>query len=207
MSAEDSPVLISNLEVKQALEGRVPATGRAGKPQRKYQHCDWIQKQVVSYLESTPCSNLDKNRLKELKNILQSQKKQKFELDSSKSTGFGLTEAETIQILNLMPSELVEIHLIIEELQSRMPEKQQNELLELISSYRKKIAGEDGEGADDVQMKTEDGQLPHPEDDLIEEDKAALGEVVEEVSSAMLMEPVGSSSTSLLFSSIKQEEG
>lgn len=50
--------------------------------------------------------------------------------------GFDLTEAEAIQIINFMPTEPVEIHLMIEELDARIPEKRQDELLELISSYR-----------------------------------------------------------------------
>jgi hypothetical protein len=50
-------------------------------------------------------------------------------------TGFGLTEAEAIQLLNFMPTEPVEIHLMIEELHARMSEDQQEELLALIQSY------------------------------------------------------------------------
>jgi hypothetical protein len=49
--------------------------------------------------------------------------------------GFGLTDAETLQILNLMPKEPVEIHLMIEDLQSRFGEDRQQELLNIIAKY------------------------------------------------------------------------
>ena len=48
---------------------------------------------------------------------------------------YGLTDAETLQILNLMPTEPVEIHLMIEDLTSRLNEDEQNRLLSLISEY------------------------------------------------------------------------
>ena len=51
------------------------------------------------------------------------------------TTGFGLTEAEAIQVLNFMPREPVEIHLMIEELNSRLTETRQEELLQLIQNY------------------------------------------------------------------------
>lgn len=46
--------------------------------------------------------------------------------------GFGLTDAETMQILNLFPREQVEIHLLIEDLSGRMNEDKQNQLLTVI---------------------------------------------------------------------------
>jgi DNA-directed RNA polymerase subunit F len=52
-------------------------------------------------------------------------------------TSFGLTEAEAIQIANFMPTEPVEIHLMVEELHNRMTEAKQQELLQCIASYRK----------------------------------------------------------------------
>ena len=51
------------------------------------------------------------------------------------SDNYGLTDSETLQILNLMPTEPVEIHLMIEDLSSRLNEDEQNNLLELISKY------------------------------------------------------------------------
>lgn len=48
---------------------------------------------------------------------------------------FGLTDAETLQILNHMPTIPVEIHLIIEDLTNRLNDEEQNSLLELISQH------------------------------------------------------------------------
>ena len=55
--------------------------------------------------------------------------------------GFDLTEAESLQILNCMPTEPVEIHLMIEDLQDRMPAQQQDELLALVKEYKKSENG------------------------------------------------------------------
>jgi RNA polymerase Rpb4 len=52
-------------------------------------------------------------------------------------SGFGLTEAETLQIMNMMPTKPVEIHLMVDELQSRMTETRQEEFLAFIASYCK----------------------------------------------------------------------
>jgi antitoxin component of MazEF toxin-antitoxin module len=49
-----------------------------------------------------------------------------------------LTEAEALQVINFMPTEPVEIHLMVEEMHTRMSEDRQRELLDLIASYRKR---------------------------------------------------------------------
>ncbi len=46
---------------------------------------------------------------------------------------YGLTDAETIQILNHLPTLPVEIHLMIEDLTGRLSDDQQTSLLQLIS--------------------------------------------------------------------------
>jgi hypothetical protein len=55
--------------------------------------------------------------------------------DETLASGFGLTQAEALQILNFMPTEAVELHLLIEDLDSRLTQKQQDGLLETISIY------------------------------------------------------------------------
>lgn len=55
--------------------------------------------------------------------------------------GFGLVDGEVLQVLNLIPREPVDIHLITEELMDRMDEDQQNDLLALIEKHTKN--GED----------------------------------------------------------------
>ncbi len=56
-------------------------------------------------------------------------------INANLNQGYGLTDAETLQVLNLMPTEPVEIHLMIEDLSNRLDEDEQNSLLELISNY------------------------------------------------------------------------
>jgi len=48
---------------------------------------------------------------------------------------FDLTNGESLQILNFMPTELVEIHLMVEELHARMSEDQQDTLLQVVQEY------------------------------------------------------------------------
>eukprot|EP00551_Chaetoceros_affinis_P011233 CAMPEP_0203672128 /NCGR_PEP_ID=MMETSP0090-20130426/7728_1 /ASSEMBLY_ACC=CAM_ASM_001088 /TAXON_ID=426623 /ORGANISM="Chaetoceros affinis, Strain CCMP159" /LENGTH=204 /DNA_ID=CAMNT_0050537381 /DNA_START=145 /DNA_END=759 /DNA_ORIENTATION=+ len=55
--------------------------------------------------------------------------------EDNSNQGYGLTDAETLQVLNLMPTEPVEIHLMIEDLSNRLDEDEQNSMLELISQY------------------------------------------------------------------------
>ena len=46
-----------------------------------------------------------------------------------------MTAAEATQCLNMVPTEPVEIHLLVEDLPGRLSERQQEELLELVKSY------------------------------------------------------------------------
>ena len=64
--------------------------------------------------------------------------------------GFGLTDSETLQILNHMPKEVVDIHLLIEDLPNRFSDEQQEELLKVIAKYIcPNTANEDGENYDE----------------------------------------------------------
>jgi RNA polymerase Rpb4 len=61
------------------------------------------------------------------------QQQQQHHHGFSGGSGYGLMPAEALQILNFMPTQLVEIHLMIEELNERMTEKQQEEFLKFMS--------------------------------------------------------------------------
>lgn len=145
----ETPVLISNAEVMELLQenlaSRETKQSSSGSYRNKrsnlYHHRDWIEKHVYEYLQQTPCGQIEMSRRLEFQNTLRSNKKQAT-TTSATTTGFDLTEAESLQILNFMPTEPVEIHLMIEELHARMTEKQQEGLLEFIASY--KIKDDDG---------------------------------------------------------------
>ena len=133
MSREsETPKLISNIEVLSLLQKRLEERTTQNK---RLRHRNWIEDKVVGYLKSTPCVRLDSSRREELQTTLQSSKKAAG--TTVKTTGFALTEAESIQVVNSMPTEPVEIHLMIDELHSRMTERQQDELLILVGSYIK----------------------------------------------------------------------
>jgi len=89
----------------------------------KLQQRDWIEEQVLEYLKATPCSRADFEKLPTLVTKLR----------GKGIKGFGLTKAESLQLLNFMPTESVDIHLMIEDLQSRItPEERQEELLNTV---------------------------------------------------------------------------
>ena len=148
-----APVLISNTHVLELLQTSL-ASRSSQKSSKRYQHRDWIESKVIEYLQSTPCTRLDSTRRDELQSLLQSRKKiKKADGDVGSITGFDLTEAESLQILNFMPMEPVEIHLMVHDLHSRMSENEQDALLELIGSYRVEKQPEavmNGEENDDV---------------------------------------------------------
>jgi hypothetical protein len=140
----ETPVLISNAEVMELLQENLASretkhsssSSIRNKRSNLYHHRDWIEKHVCEYLQSTPCGQIEKSRRQEFQSALRSNKKQATTTTSAATTGFDLTEAESLQILNFMPTEPVEIHLMIEELHARMTEKQQEGLLEFIASYK-----------------------------------------------------------------------
>eukprot|EP00934_Nitzschia_sp_Nitz4_P005858 Nitzschia sp. Nitz4//scaffold22_size323478//163857//164354//NITZ4_000540-RA/size323478-processed-gene-0.404-mRNA-1//1//CDS//3329543034//5848//frame0 len=149
-SSDSSPALLSNVAVLKLLEEHVanreePKHKNRNKPS-KYAHRDWIEDTVLAYLQTTPCVNLDSSKLEEMTSQLTSSKRHKTDETSSgeaTTAGFGLTKAEALQIANFMPTEMVEIHLMVEELHARMSEQRQEELLEFIASYRTDQEGGD----------------------------------------------------------------
>lgn len=72
---------------------------------------------------------------------------------STSQGGFDLTDGETLQVLNLMPQEPVEIHLLVEDLPSRMSDERQAKLLEFVGEY----AGTEGDVDDQLNNAEEYG--------------------------------------------------
>ena len=88
--------------------------------------------------------------------------------DNGGDYGYGLTDAETLQILNHLPvTEPVEIHLMIEDLPSRLDKDRQTELLDCLKEF--------------VEEKAEDGDVADPEEEeIVEEEEVWEEEIVEE---------------------------
>jgi hypothetical protein len=141
LNTDKPPDLVANIEVMQILEEKIAARKEAKKVTKggtTLRQRDWIEEKVLEYLRSTPCVQAAPDKMPQLVKRLRGRPKE----------GFGLTDAETLQVLNFMPRESVEIHLMIEELQVRMPEERQDELLELVASCLK---------GDSSNMQTEGG--------------------------------------------------
>mmetsp|Transcript_10638 Transcript_10638/g.25605 ORF Transcript_10638/g.25605 Transcript_10638/m.25605 type:complete len:224 (-) Transcript_10638:349-1020(-) len=147
------------------------------KMKNKFEHRDWIQEHVLEYLKGTPCVNIPVSKLEELKlkctskglssslsptkkkcrTLSDSSPSQKVDLQSkSPSPDYGLTEAEAIQILNFMPQEPVEIHLMVDDLHERMSESKQEEFLGMIRSYNTSIEKSDEPDSTNGQMQSEE---------------------------------------------------
>jgi RNA polymerase Rpb4 len=122
-NATTAPFLLTNREVMEFLSSKVVGVAAPGKKRKRIvePQNQWIQQQVCQYLETTPGITLSGDRQESFQQALKD---------------FDLTALETIQILNFMPTELVELFLIVEELPDRMNEERQQELLQLITSFR-----------------------------------------------------------------------
>jgi hypothetical protein len=139
---EDSPRLISNLEVLEILRQHPPH-----QPQRKrFVLANAVAKQVEDYLQGTPCVRIQAENCQEIVQKLRShRKKRKLPKENGGgdddlvnmevSTGFGLTHAEAVQCLNIVPTERVELHLLVDDVPGRFSETQQDDLLEVMKSY------------------------------------------------------------------------
>jgi hypothetical protein len=78
-SNDEAPELVTNFEVLQLLSSHKPK-----KKSHPQSHVDWIKDHVQSYLKTTPCASIKKDKLPPLIQQLQHE--------------FCLTSAETLQI-------------------------------------------------------------------------------------------------------------
>ena len=131
---------------------------------------EWVEEKALEYLKSTNTSKLMiENKCRKINGSTLSI----VELDISKRVpdfisklrkDFQLTDAECLQILNLLPKEIVDLHLIIQDLDDRLAEDKQRQVLDLIIKH--------SEGASDVNTdpvddgKSEDASIAK-EDDIV----------------------------------------
>ena len=69
---------------------------------------------------------------------------------------FDLTDGEILQILNLLPKEQVDLHLIIQECESRFDEEKREDLINLIAEYSENTVENNDGGACIVPVQDED---------------------------------------------------
>jgi len=162
------------------------------KQNNQLRHCEFIEREVYNYLQNTPCAKLNIDDMSTLvsklkqnhtvitttttshPSMVHSKDTQHDDNDRMntgtemqiKLTKFGLTDAEIMQILNLMPTELVEAHLVVEELHTRLNDEQQEELLQLIRDYVGIDVKQDGKHDDDYD---DDAPLEVMEEEVVEE--------------------------------------
>jgi hypothetical protein len=114
---------------------------------KKLQHLNFIEDKVYQYLKTTVPSENDSVSLAHMSqtmtwfvSTLQKKRGGSMETtskDKDSVPGFGLTKTEVLQIVNWMPTELVELHLIINNLDHRMDHDEQQRLLEFIKNQRR----------------------------------------------------------------------
>lgn len=174
------PALVTNCEVMELLSIRV-AKDKARKKKRlakmrnknyifpKTNH-EWVEEKALEYLKSTNTSKLMiGNKCRKINGSTLSI----VELDISKRVpdfisklrkDFQLTDAECLQILNLLPKEIVDLHLIIQDLDDRLTEDKQRQVLDLIIKHSEGASDANTDPVDDG--KSEDASMAK-EDDVV----------------------------------------
>mmetsp|Transcript_2525 Transcript_2525/g.5501 ORF Transcript_2525/g.5501 Transcript_2525/m.5501 type:complete len:179 (+) Transcript_2525:123-659(+) len=118
-----------------------------GKKQKVYyKRRDWIQQETLMYLKTSPCSSLDVQRIDDLKAKFCTNDSNITHMTSSALSkkkngdkGYSLTEAETIQVMNMMPQgSVVDVHLLVAEAHTRIGDESEVEkFLDTLNKYRK----------------------------------------------------------------------
>jgi hypothetical protein len=172
LKSGDSPALVTNLEVMELLQERLATretpdimSSDGNKNGRSVESRDWIEQTVFDYLKSSPAGSSDV-KLDEMPKLVETLRREAATTtDDAKSDegsdgviqGYGLTTAETLQVLNHLPTSLVELHLLIEDLEKRIPEEEkQMEFLRMLSQYSGREVAEAAAGDEEEDEEEEE---------------------------------------------------
>lgn len=156
---QDKMLLMSNFEILQLLK-QVNNNFKQNRPK------DWrVQKsnlatilyESVKYLEDGPCNNIDNDET--VAAILNDLKE------------YELTKSEKLELINHLPSSLVELQLLIEENEERFTEEQMSNILEIISSKCHQLEAQDEDEDGDEEEGDDEGEREVGEkaDEIIDE--------------------------------------
>ncbi|GFT17294.1 DNA-directed RNA polymerase III subunit RPC9 [Nephila pilipes] len=125
---KDNAALLSNIEVLTLLDSmKRPKYSvqmnemkeQLSEKEKSLQRFNTIVYETVKYIEEMPCAT---QTPESVKNFLKA------------IAPYSLTKAEKLQLLNMRPTSLVEIQLLIEESEERFNEDQMNEILRVVSA-------------------------------------------------------------------------
>lgn len=159
-----------------------------GRDYKPLEHTCWVKSRVLSYLSATPAASQDADSIKRFMSEAQSML-QRNALASARaaaaargeeftaaveaaavaaSADVRLTTCELLQLVNLRPSSLVEIHRSIEECEERLSEDDALALLQLIQTTlppppnARAVKAQDDEGEDEQQGQEQQGEEQKP---------------------------------------------
>lgn len=122
----DSILLLSNAEVLHLLR-EVSSKGK--KCKKAQSNTATILYESIKYLEDTPAAMIPHADM--IRDI------------TLKLRPFNLTKSEKLEIINHLPTSLVELQLLVEESEERFTEEQMNEMLNIITDFAESIGPKD----------------------------------------------------------------
>jgi len=183
LKSGDAPALVTNLELLELLRERAAARERganghsgaaaedatAADAVGPFRHRDWIERTVLDHLAASPVggAGIQADAMPDLVARLRRAPgfppavvriKEEAGAAPASAAGYGLTDGETLQVLNHFPTSLVDVHLLIEDVENRAPlndEEKQSGFLRLVSEFSGRPA-EVCDGEDDAAPMDED---------------------------------------------------